>query len=157
MYFQLFNLAGLGIAGWALMIFLPGWSVTKWIARSRIFPIYLTVLYTVGVLPLIASKPGIVAEFGSPDGVLRLLASADAALVVWIHVLVFDQLVGVWIYRDNMRKRVVPTLVQSLILFLTLMFGPVGFLVYYVIRVMQKRRPAPSDGLATSVLGDPFD
>ena len=49
----------------ALMIFLPGWSVTKWIARSRIFPIYLTVLYTVGVLPLIASKPGIVAEFGS--------------------------------------------------------------------------------------------
>ena len=69
----------------------------------------------------------------------------------------FDQLVGVWIYRDNMRKRVVPTLVQSLILFLTLMFGPVGFLVYYVIRVMQKRRPAPSDGLATSVLGDPFD
>lgn len=61
---------------------------------------------------------------------VRLLANADAALVVWIHILVFDQLVGVFIYRDNMRERVAPLPVQSAILFLTLMFGPAGFLVY---------------------------
>ncbi len=31
----LFNVAGLAIIGWALMILLPGWSVTKHLARSR--------------------------------------------------------------------------------------------------------------------------
>lgn len=157
MYFWLFNLAGVGIAGWALMIFLPGWSFTKWIAGSAIFPVYVAVLYTAGIVPLIASRPGIVTEFGSPDDVLRLLASADVALVVWIHILVFDQLVGIWIYRDNMRERAVPTLLQSLILFLTLMFGPAGFLLYYVIRVAQKRRVALNNGSAESVPEGPFD
>ena len=157
MYFWLFNLAGLGIAGWALMIFLPGLSLTKWIASSAIFPVYLAVLYTVGVVPLFASRPGIVTEFGSPDDVLRLLASADVALVAWIHILVFDQLVGIWIYRDNMRERTVPTLVQSLILFLTLMFGPAGFLLYYVIRAAKKRRLVLNHVSAGSVPEGPFD
>lgn len=143
MYLLLFNLAALAIAGWALMIFLPSWSVTRWIARSAVFPVYLAALYVIGVVPLVvAAGPGIIREFGSAEGVVRLLGSADAALVVWIHVLVFDQLVGVMIYRDNMRNRVVPAPVQSVILFLTLMFGPAGFLAYYAIRVARKRGPA---------------
>jgi hypothetical protein len=35
--------------------------------------------------------------------------------------------------------------VQSLILFLTLMFGPVGFLVYYALRIARGRGPAIGD------------
>jgi len=143
MYVLLFNLAGPAIAGWALMIFLPSWSVTRWIARSAAFPVYLAALYVIGVVPLVvAAGPGIIGDFGSAEGVVRLLGSADAALVVWIHILAFDQLVGVMIYRDNMQTRVVPLPVQSVVLFLTLMFGPAGFLVYYVIRVARKRGPA---------------
>ncbi len=143
MYVVLFNLAGLAILGWALMIFLPSWSVTRWIARSAAFPVYLAALYAIGVVPLVvAAGPGIMRDFTTSDGVLRLLANPNVALIAWIHILVFDQLVGIMIYRDNMRHRVVPLPVQSAILFLTLMFGPAGFLAYYVIRVAKQRGPA---------------
>lgn len=143
MYVLLFNLAGIAIAGWLLLIFIPGWSFTKWVAKSAIFPVFLAVVYLVGVVPLVAAAgPGIIAEFGTSDGVVRLLADSNVALVAWIHILVFDQLVGVFIYCDNMQEHLVPLPVQSAILFLTLMFGPAGFLVYYAIRVARKRGPA---------------
>jgi ABA DEFICIENT 4-like len=143
MYQLLFNLAGFAIVGWVLMIFFPAWSVTRWIARSAVFPIYLAALYLVGVVPLLlAMGLGTIREFGSADGVVRLLSQPAAALVIWIHVLAFDQLTGLFIYRDNMRERVVPMPVQSIILVLTLMFGPAGFLLYYVLRVVRPRASA---------------
>jgi hypothetical protein len=96
-----------------------------------------------GVAPILAAAgPGIIAEFATSDGVIRLLANPDVALVAWIHILVFDQLVGLLIYRDNMRYALVSIPLQSVILFLTLMFGPVGFLLYYVIRVRRGGGPA---------------
>jgi hypothetical protein len=69
----------------------------------------------------------------------RILATPEVALIAWIHILAFDHLVGVVIYRDNMRHRVVPVPVQSVILFLTLMFGPIGFLAYWLARIAKRR------------------
>ncbi|HSM06890.1 MAG TPA: abscisic acid-deficient protein Aba4 family protein, partial [Longimicrobiales bacterium] len=80
-----------------------------------------------------------VADFGSAEGVVRLLSDPDVALVAWIHLLAFDHLVGVFIFRDNLQNDVVPVPVQSILLFLTLMFGPAGFLTYWIVRVARGR------------------
>lgn len=147
MYVALFNFAGLAIVAWALLIFLPKWRVTRLIARAEIFPVLLAVLYAVGVVPLLAETgPGVMRDFGSAEGVTRLLARQDVALVAWIHILCFDQLVGLYIYRDNMERRHVPLVVQSALLFLTLMFGPVGFLLYYLLRLARRGRAAGGAG-----------
>ena len=146
MYVLLFNLAGPAILGWALMIFLPTWSVTRWIATQAVFPAYLTVLYVIGVVPLvIAAGPGIMLDFGTADGVLRLLADPSVALIAWIHILTFDQVAGILIYRHNLRHRVMPLPVQSVILFLTLMFGPAGFLTYYAACAVKNRASVFAD------------
>jgi ABA4-like protein len=143
MYLLLFNLASLAIVGWAMMICLPTWKLTRRAVTSAVFPVYLAAIYVAGVVPLLArAGPGIVRDFGSAEGVVRLLANPDAALVVWIHILVFDQLIGVLIYRDNQQQHVISLPLQSLVLFLTLMFGPAGFLLYYAIRIARKRGPA---------------
>jgi hypothetical protein len=140
---QLFNLAGLATLGWVLLILLPGWWVTRRMAELEIFPVYLAILYLVGIVPLlIASGPGIIRDFGNADGVARLLASRDVALIAWIHILVFDQVVGVLIYRDNATHRYVPVLVQSIVLCLTFLFGPVGYLAYTVLRAVARQRRA---------------
>ena len=140
MYVLLFNLAGPAILAWALMIFLPTWSVTRWVATRAVFPAYLAALYVIGVVPLvIAAGPGIMLDFGTADGVLRLLADPSVALIAWIHILTFDQVAGILIYRHNMRHRVMPLPVQSVILFLTLMFGPAGFLAYYAACAVKKQ------------------
>ncbi|CAN5688847.1 hypothetical protein BH24ACI5_BH24ACI5_11550 [soil metagenome] len=140
MYRTLFALAGLGIIGWLLLILLPTWKVTRWLAETAVIPVFLSALYVVGIVAvLLEMGPGILRDFGNADGVLALLRTEGLALVAWIHILAFDQVVGLLIYRDNMRHHFVARPVQSVILFLTLMLGPVGFLAYYVARVSNTR------------------
>ena len=136
MYLTLFKLAGFATPAWAVLIFLPTWRGTRWLARSAIVPALLCVLYVIGIVAQIsASGLGFVRDFGSAEGVAHLLSNPDIAIVAWIHFLAFDQLVGIFIYRDNMHHRYVPIVVQSVILFFTFMLGPVGFLTYYICRL----------------------
>ena len=135
MYLTLFRIAGFAAPAWALLIFLPTWRGTRWIARSAIVPAVLCVLYVIGIVAQIsASGLGFMRDFGSAEGVAHLLSQPDIAIVAWIHFLAFDQLVGIFIYRDNMHHRYVPIPVQSVILFFTFMLGPFGFLTYYLLR-----------------------
>jgi hypothetical protein len=135
MYETLFKIGGYVVVPWALMIFLPTWRGTRWLVRSGIVPALVALLYVIGIISLINQNGiGFLQEFGTADGVARLMAQRDIALVAWIHFLAFDQLVGIFIYRDNMHHRYVPISLQSLILFLTFMLGPLGFLSYYLIR-----------------------
>ena len=141
MYRTLFDLAGPAILAWGLLIFLPTWQFTRWLAQSAIVPVYLAVLYAVGVFGVFLELgPGIMADFGTSDGVLGVLRVESVALVAWIHILVFDQVIAHLIYRDNMTHRFVPLPLQSVILVLTLMVGPLGFLTYWVFRVGRSRR-----------------
>ncbi|WP_420126661.1 ABA4-like family protein [Longimicrobium sp.] len=141
MYMALFNIAGFAMLGWLLLILLPAWKVTRWIARTAVFPVFLSILYLVGISAvLMRTGPGIMSDFGNAEGVLRVLRDADIALVAWIHILAFDQLVALMIYRENMEHRYVPLPVQSVLLFFTLMFGPVGFLGYYLLRAWSRSR-----------------
>lgn len=140
MYLTLFKLAGFAAPAWALLIFLPTWRWTRWLARSAIVPAFLCVLYAIGIATQIAASGlGFMRDFGSAEGVARLLSNPEIAIVAWIHFLAFDQLVGIFIYRDNMHHRYVPIPVQSVILFLTFMLGPVGFLTYYLCRLARSR------------------
>lgn len=140
MYLMLFKLAGFAAPAWALLMFLPTWRGTRWLARSAIIPALLCVLYVVGIAAQISTAGlGFMREFGTAEGVARLLANPDIAIVAWIHFLAFDQLVGIFIYRDNMHHRYVPIPVQSIILLLTFMLGPVGFLTYYLCRLARNR------------------
>ena len=142
MYLTLYNLAGPAAFAWLLLIFLPKWRVTEWVARSALVPALLCLLYVIGIVALISHAGfGFIREFGSADGVARLMAQRDIALVAWIHFLAFDQLVGIFIYRDNMHHRYVPIPIQSVILFFTFMLGPVGFISYYLIRWARSGSP----------------
>jgi hypothetical protein len=143
MYLTLFKIAGWVIVPWALMIFLPTWRVTRWMARSGIVPALVALLYVIGIVSLISHAGfGFISEFGTADGVARLMAQRDIALVAWIHFLAFDQLVGIFVYRDNLHHRYVPIPVQSVILFFVFMLGPLGFLSYYLIRWARSGSPA---------------
>jgi hypothetical protein len=140
MYLTLFSIAGVAMVGWLLMILLPTWSFTRRLAGWALFPAFLAVLYLVGIVAYSAANGlAFIGEFGSAEGVLRILATPEVAIIAWIHILAFDHLVGVVIYRDNMRHRIVPVPVQSVILFFTFMFGPVGFLAYWIARMMKRR------------------
>jgi hypothetical protein len=63
------------------MILLPAWRVTKFLAHWAVFPIYLAVLYSIGIMIAIGDGGlGFVRDFSSAGGVVRLLSSPDFAI-----------------------------------------------------------------------------
>lgn len=84
-------------------------------------------------------------DFGSIAGV-RALFMSDAGIVIgWMHYLAFDLFAGLWIAQDA-DARGVNRLVQAPVLALTFLFGPIGMLIWLVVRALraEKQQPASS-------------
>jgi hypothetical protein len=146
-YAVLFQIAGLAVAGWIPLIFFPAWRGTRRLADSHFFPIFISVLYAFGVVALLMERgPGFMADFGTDAGVARLLAQEEIAWIAWLHILAFDQVIALWIYRENMERRYVPIPVQSVLLVLTLMLAPLGYLAFMLIRVARLGTEAVMEG-----------
>ena len=145
MYELLFGLSGVAMISWLLMLLLPKWRVTYMIVKWAVFPLTLSFLYLVG-LTYYTVNHGIsfVNDFGSYEGVIQLLTVPEVAIIAWLHILAFDQLVGRMIYLENMERRSVHLIVQSICLYLTLMVGPIGYLLYMVLK---RRRQLNDTGL----------
>jgi hypothetical protein len=78
------------------------------------------------------------ADFNSLAGVRLLLSSPDAALAGWVHYLAFDLFVGAWETEDARGARI-PHWLLLPCLALTLFAGPVGLLLYLVIKAARRR------------------
>lgn len=117
---------------WALMILLPRWSWTRRIVGSPLIVLPAVLIYALLVIPAFGD---VLPAVASPtlDGVRELLGTADGAAAAWAHMIAFDLFVGRWSWLDS-RDRGVPALVMSPILVLTILLGPLGLLVYLVVR-----------------------
>src|SRR5262252_5243868 len=137
----LFKLSSLIVLpSWALMIFLPRLRVTKRLMSSPLVCAAPAALYAALVIPRFAE---VWRAVSSPElsGIAALLSSPIGATVGWLHFLAFDLFVGRWIYLDG-RERGVPAWVLAPVLFLTLMIGPCGFLLYLIVRHARGRLQA---------------
>ena len=76
--------------------------------------------------------------FNSLDGVMGLLRTREAFLAGWVHYLAFDLFTGAWEAETAPASRV-PHAMLLVCLFLTFMTGPVGLLLYLVVRAMRQR------------------
>lgn len=132
---QLFSLSSLTVMPfWALMILLPHWRVTKRIMQSPLVAVLPALLYAVLVLPQFNAIYAAVSRPTLP-GIAALLGSPTGALIGWAHFLAFDLLIGRWSYLDS-RARKISAFVMAPILYLTLMLGPIGFLLYLGVRAI---------------------
>jgi hypothetical protein len=135
MYELLFSISGVAMISWLLMIFLPKWKITYMLIKWAVFPLALSVCYLVGFAYYVANHGiSFVNDFGSYEGVIQLLTVPEVAIIAWLHILAFDQLVGRMIYKENMERRTVHLIAQSICLFLTFMAGPIGYLLYMVLK-----------------------
>lgn len=129
----LFNLANLLVLPfWLLLIFLPHWRWTRRIAAS-LWPIaILALFYTALLLPQAGEVAGGLAN-PSLEGLAGLLGTPQGVAVGWIHFLAFDLFVGRWIYLDSRERGITAWLVGPA-LFFTFMAGPLGLLLYLLLR-----------------------
>jgi Domain of unknown function (DUF4281) len=104
-------------------------------------PTVLAVLYIWALTTAPANPDG---GFGSLAQVKALFTQDRAVLAGWVHYLAFDLFVGCWIVLDAQERRITHWLIVPC-LGLTFMFGPVGLLLYFVVRTAfaSARRATP--------------
>lgn len=137
-----FNLSNLFVMPfWALMIFAPHWRWSLRIMRTLWPVVALSVVYAVLLLSQMGGEAGGLLN-PSLEGIAALLGTPQGAAVGWVHFLAFDLFVGRWAYVDS-RERGISAWLVSPSLFFVLMAGPLGLLLYLLVRyVWGLRSPA---------------
>lgn len=128
--------------GWAALILLPRWpallSGVLYLGVGLLCLIYATGL--IGVLTgMIPNPDGGGADFTTIAGVRAIFASDAGVVIGWTHYLAFDLFVGLWIVRDADAKGL-SRWVQAPILLATFIAGPLGLLVWLLVREPAARR-----------------
>jgi len=122
---------------WILMILLPKWKVTRFLIAYKIIPILLSVVYAIYIFQAIQIGGGM--DFGSLASVMSLFTEEHAVLAGWVHYLAFDLIVGMWILDQNKELRIHQLLIAPCLL-ATFMLGPIGFLLFIIIKSIKQKR-----------------
>jgi len=133
--FQLANT--LVLPQWLLMVVAPRWSVTRWLMDSYLIPVGLAAIY---VSYLFSGGPVDFGSFGSLAGLKALFANGGDGVMLagWVHYLAFDLVAGSVVLRDAQARQIPHWLVIVPLLF-CFMLGPVGLLLYWLIRTVRTR------------------
>jgi hypothetical protein len=138
-------LSNLALLGWIVLV--AGVALRRPLlyeqVAGRFFPLALGVAYVVLIAWSFGSAEG---NFNSLGGVKSLFQSDWVLVAGWVHYLAFDLFVGAWIARQTL-KNGFPRYILVVILPLTLMFGPVGFVTFEIARrvipvIAARRQPS---------------
>lgn len=143
----LFLIAGrVAISGWALLaagLLLPRrWSAPLLLLGGRVIPVLLSAAYAACMWRWWGQSDG---GFASLDALAQLFDARGLLLAGWIHYLAFDLLVGRW-QVDQTLAADAPVLVRALVLpclAATLMFGPVGLLLFLLLSMVARKWARP--------------
>jgi Domain of unknown function (DUF4281) len=133
--FSIVNTAAL--LSWMLLA-VAVWRKSNWlidIGLGRYVPLALSVVYSALIVFFFAKASG---GFDTLANVQKLFTSPWAALAGWVHYLAFDLFVGCWISRQTLNAGI-PRWPLLVILPVTFLFGPIGYLTFEVARFLLSR------------------
>ena len=132
---------------WFLMIVLPHWHWTRRIIQSPLIVVPSALVYAVLVVPrLLQLWPILISP--NISVLAAQLATPVGAMIAWAHFQAFDLLGGRWAYLDSRERRISAWFMVP-ILFLMLMFGPIGLLLYLCLQAFYPL-PQPQSAVVTS-------
>ena len=137
----LFNATNaVSLVAWALLILGP--RSPRMAAIILYFGVGLLCLaYTIFFAAQIESV--FAGDFTGIEGISALFQSEGGVVLGWTHYLAFDLFIGQWIAKDADHKGF-SRIVQAPILLLTLLAGPIGLLIWLVVRERRARAAARS-------------
>ena len=121
--------------GWLLLIVAPRWRWTKTLVLSGVLPLLLGLVYLPIIILFFGDSGG---DFGSLQGVMQLFTSPWAVTAGWVHYLAFDLFIGSW-ELSNGQKNALPHYLIMPCLLLTFMFGPIGLILFFVVRSIKTK------------------
>ena len=122
---------------WVLMLFFSKWKVTRFLIDFKVIPLTLAFMYAIYIFQAVGVSG--MMDFGSLKSVMTLFKEENAVLAGWIHYLAFDLLIGMWILDQNKELKI-NQLLMALCLFLTFTLGPIGFLLFMIIKTIKQKQ-----------------
>jgi Domain of unknown function (DUF4281) len=123
------------LLGWILLIFLPKWRHTQTIILNGMIVLF-ALIYAYLLLKDIGSFS--VDSFSTLANVKALFQNDNAVAMGWIHYLAFDLFVGAYIVKKSQQLQI-SRWFYTLTLPFTFMFGPVGYLLFFLIKTLKTR------------------
>ena len=127
---------------WLMLMIIPNSKFTQFFVNSIILPLILSATYIYIIYQAILMDEPIFDVFKlylSLDNLYILFATESFLLVFWLHFLALNLFLGSWISRDGIKYNMPRSLV-FLPLILVYFTGPLGLVLYWVIRVFCAKR-----------------
>jgi len=127
---------------WAMLIIIPNSKFTQFFVNSIILPLVLSVAYTYVIYQSILLQEPILDIFRlylSLDDLYTTFATESFLLFFWLHFLALNLFLGSWISRDAIKYNVSRSLIFVPLL-LVYFVGPLGLLLYWIMRVFYAKR-----------------
>jgi len=126
--FQITN--SMALLGWVILIFTPFWKQ----ADKFLISIMVTLLAVAYAWLIFSSfKFADFKSFSTIEGVMQLFTDRNMVTAGWVHYLAFDLMTGLFI-RKNAALHGINHWLTVPCLFFTFMLGPIGLLLYLLLR-----------------------
>jgi len=131
---------------WLLLILVPNHGFTNFLTQSIIAPLLLAICYSYLSYNLYLEKSifGGFELYSGLDGLYSMFSNEILLLIFWLHFLAISLFAGAWIVRDA-RKYFIPKIITIPSLILTYFSGPVGLVIYWLIRIFFAKKISFND------------
>ena len=127
---------------WVMLIIIPNSKVTQILINSVILPLILSLTYVYVIYQaILLDEPlfDIFKLYLSLDNLYTVFATESFLLVFWLHFLTLNLFLGSWVSRDGVKHNMSRGLV-SFPLILIYFTGPLGLVLYWVIRIFYAKK-----------------
>ena len=127
---------------WIMIVFLPNSKITQIFVNSIILPTILASFYCYVIYQTILLDEPVVEIFKlytNFDDLYARFATENFLLLFWIHYVTLNLFLGSWVSRDGIKYKL-PRGLVFLPLILIYFAGPVGLVLYWLVRIFYAKR-----------------
>ena len=127
---------------WIILIFMPNSKIAQIFVNSIILPLILASAYCYIIYQsLLSEEPlfEIVKLYLSLDNLYTIFATESFLLLFWIHFIALNLFLGSWVSRDGV-KYGLPRGLVLVPLVLIYFVGPVGLVLYWIVRIFYAKK-----------------
>ena len=127
---------------WIMLIIIPNSKVAQFFVNSIIVPLILSTAYIYVIYQtVLLDEPisDIIRFYLSLDSLYAVFATESFLLIFWLHFVALNIFLGSWISRDGIKYNINRNLI-FVPLILVYFTGPLGLVLYWIIRVFHAKR-----------------
>ena len=127
---------------WLMLIIIPNSKITQIFINSIILPLIMSIAYVYVIYQTVLLDEPIFDIFKlylSLDNLYTVFATESFLLVFWLHFLTLNLFLGSWVSRDGVKHNMSRGLVYFPLI-LIYFTGPLGLVLYWVIRIFYAKK-----------------